>query len=47
MNDMPNIDDDRIVFTPGIPSNAVVNGYVTSSCMSIGECPIQSVDTIC
>ena len=44
---MPNIDDDRMVLTPGIPNNAVVRGYVTCSWISFGERPIQSVAMIC
>ena len=47
MLEKPNIDELRMVFTPGIPSNEVVKGYVIWSSISCGERPSHLVNTIC
>src|SRR4030043_1347209 len=43
----PNIEKQRIVFTPGTPKSDVVSGYVIWSSTSCGLLPGQSVNTIC
>ena len=47
MLENPNMELLRIVFTLGIPSSAVVRGYVIWSSTSCGDRPIHSVKTIC
>jgi len=47
INDIPNMEVLRIVFTPGIPSSDEVRGYDIWSSISFGDRPIHSVATIC
>src|SRR6056297_580897 len=47
MLENPNIEELRIVFTPGIPKREVVSGYVIWSSISCGERPCHLVKTIC
>ena len=47
IDEKPNIDELRIVLTPGTPSNATVNGYVIWSSTSCGDRPGHFVNTIC